>query len=434
MTDLSKPLVADDGECMPCYRLPQADSRVNYRLAGEGDEQRCMSCRFYAFGSCNLVEGTIEAPNVCDLWTAYPMVWMAAPDGRRRLFTAHRFAEPPEWLPLLPVPGTYKHPVYGEMELSRERLAQFAASVNAGTYLPKLPINAEHEDDTGGALGWIVEARQNADGSVDARVEWTDRGVDAIKADRFLYVSPEWFDAWSDLKGVRHSNVVVGAALCTKPFFKPPYLRPLAANDAHTAPPQPATAGATPPEVSMSDTTKAGAGAAPETDVKALSDRLTAIEAELTATKAAKESSDAALKQATEQIATMQTSERRKRFTDEVMGKSDANGHMWAGEVAKNVSVLETLADAVGEDSEQFRDFVAQQRATAAQLAKSGLFSEAGSSQGGAVGGSAWARIEAEAKRVAGDEKVSIEVAMDRVIQRNPALYAEYSAERKKGV
>lgn len=427
---------------LQAYRLPQTDARVNYRAAGEADDQKCMSCRFYLYGRCSVVEGTIEAPNVCDLWLGQPMVWMSAQDGRRRLFAEIRLAaEPPEWLPLLPVPGTYQHPSYGTLDLSRERLAEFAANINAKVYLPKLVINAEHENDTQGALGWIAEARQNSDGSVDARVEWTDRGLEAIRADRFLYVSPEWFDAWVDAKGQRHECIVVGAALCTSPFFKPPYLRPLAATDPLNHPPVPAVTGTTPPqEVSMADATKPGAGAAPPataTDaesVKALTDRMTAIEAELTATKAAKESSDAALKAASETIATMQRDARRKRFTDEVMGKSAENGAMWAGEVAKNVSVLETLADAAGEDSETFKDFVAQQRATAAQLAKSGLFSEIGSGQGGSAGvTTAWGRIEAEARKIAADEKVSFEQATDLVLQRNPSLYAEYRAELRKG-
>ncbi len=370
-------------------------------------------------------------------------VWSSTGEGRHRLFSELRMAaEPPEWLPLLPVPGKYQHPSYGTLDLSRERLAEFAANINAKVYLPKLVINAEHENDTQGALGWIVEARQNRDGSVDARVEWTDRGMEAIRADRFLYVSPEWFDAWTDPKGQRHECIVVGAALCTSPFFKPPYLRPLAATEPVANPPEPAVTGATPPqEVSMADATKPGAGAAPPaaaTDaesVKALTDRMAAVEAELTATRAAKESSDAALKAATETIAAMQRDARRKRFTDEVMGKSAENGAMWAGEVAKNVAVLETLADAVGEDSETFRDYLAQQRATAAQLAKSGLFSEIGSAgQGGGTGStSVWGRIEVAARKIATDEKVSVEQATDLVLQRNPSLYAEYRAEQRKG-
>lgn len=434
---------------MSAVKKPKTHPGVSYRVADEGSDQACMGCRYYQYGQCSLVEGSIEAPDTCNLFDPPLVIWMTAPDGRRRLFSGvAAFADVPDWLPVLPAPGRYQHPLYGVMDMTRERLAAFAASVNSNVYLPRLPINAEHTDDTAGALGWIDEARQNADGSVDVKVSWTDRGEEAIKADRFLYVSAEMFDQWTDALGKKHENVLSGASLCTKPFFKPPYLRPLATTDmlalpmVAADPPAPAVTGATPPqEVSMADATKPGAGAAPPataTDaesVKALTDRMTAIEAELTATKAAKESSDAALTAASETIATMQRDARRKRFTDEVMGKSADNGAMWAGEVAKNVSVLEALADAAGEDSETFRDFVAQQRATAAQLAKSGLFTEIGSGQGGGAGvTTAWGRIEVEARKIAADEKVSFEQATDLVLQRNPSLYAEYRAELRKGV
>jgi phage I-like protein len=422
-----------DEEEANVFLLPQTDERVQYRMAGESDGQSCMTCRFYLYGRCSIVEGTIEAPYVCNLWLGQPVIWMSAQDGRRRLFKEIRFAEPPEWLPLLPKPGRYNHPTYGVLDLTRERLAGFAASINQQIYLPRIAVNAEHENDAQGALGWIVEARQNEDGSVDARVEWTDRGNEAIRADRFAYVSPEWMDVWQDALGVRHENVVVGAALTVKPFFKSPQLRPLAATDVLGDPTAPARAGTIIEEVTMSDATRTSADVQ-SPDIKTLSERIAAVEAELIATKAAKESSEAALKAATDTIAAMQRDARRRRFTDEVLGKSAENGAMWAGEVEKNVVVLETLADAVGEDSATFRDFVAQQRATAAQLAKSGLFSEIGSGQSvGLAGTSAWSRIEAEARKIAADEKVSFEQATDLVLQRNPELYIEYRNEMRKG-
>lgn len=469
MTDQQSVKVAYDGEMSPPYRLPQSDARVSYRIAGESDDQRCMTCRFYLYGACVLVEGTIEAPNVCDLWLGQPMVWMVSQDGRRRLFNEVHLAEPPEWLPLLPKPGKYSHPSYGTLDLTRERLAAFTASINDRTYLPKLAINAEHENDTQGALGWIVAARQNDDGSVDAQVDWTDRGEEMIRADRFAYVSPEWMDSWQDPLGVVHADVVVGAALTVRPFFKAPQLRPLAASDVSgtttapypvvfwnghpgmldssfqnvrlvaTDPSPPAVTGTTPLEVTMSDDPKAGAGAAPVTAgdpdaVKALSDRLALVEAERDAAKQLAESNAAAIKTLSEQNAAMVKDARRKRFTDEVMGKSPESGAMWAGEVAKNVGILETLADAVGEDSETFKDFVTQQRATAEQIKKSGLFAEIGSSQTASAGADAWARIEAEARKIASDEKVSFEQATALVMERNPKLYGEYVAEQRQGV
>ena len=165
--------------------------------------------------------------------------------------------------------------------------------------------------------------------------------------------------------------------------------------------------------------------------VKELNDKLLTLSGDLTATKALADSQAEALKQASDQIAEMRRDERRKRFTDEVRGVSDASGTAWAGAIDKNVGVLETLADAVGEDSETFRDFVTQQRALAEQVRKSGLFTEIGSSQSGGTT-SAWDRIEVEAHKIAADEKVTFAKAVDLVTQRNPTLYAEYRTEQRR--
>lgn len=183
----------------------------------------------------------------------------------------------------------------------------------------------------------------------------------------------------------------------------------------------------------MADNPTTGAGAAPPqpatatdaTDVKALSDRLALVEAERDAAKQLAESNAAAIRTLTEQNAAMVKDARRKRFTDEVMGKSAENGAMWAGEVAANVSVLETLADAVGEDSDQFKAFVTQQRATAAQLKTSGLFTEIGTSQSGAAGAGAQARLNAMASARASERGLSFADALAQIAKEQPDLYRE---------
>ncbi len=71
----------------------------------------------------------------------------------------------------------------------------------------------------------------NEDGGVDAKVLWTDRGIEAIENDRFMYFSPEFHDVYKDNKEVIHKDVAVGGALTTRPFFKEDELRPLVASD-----------------------------------------------------------------------------------------------------------------------------------------------------------------------------------------------------------
>ena len=49
-------------------KLAKASPVAKYREAAEGATERCGACRFYDFGRCNLVEGTIAATDVCDLY------------------------------------------------------------------------------------------------------------------------------------------------------------------------------------------------------------------------------------------------------------------------------------------------------------------------------------------------------------------------------
>jgi hypothetical protein len=137
--------------------------------------------------------------------------------------------EPYQWIPYLPVPGQYESPRYGTILITPERNKNFIANFKAGVYQKHLPIDAEHDLKTSGALGYIEDMRSNSDGSVDAYVKWNPRGEAAIKGDRFRYVSPEWYDEWRDpMSGASFRDVAIGGALTTRPFFKEKALRSLA--------------------------------------------------------------------------------------------------------------------------------------------------------------------------------------------------------------
>lgn len=141
-----------------------------------------------------------------------------------------RTQEVPEWIPLFPKPGAYTHEWWGDLDLTAERIQGFVDSFNNRIYQQHLAIDAEHFSmDPEGALGWIEELRVNADGSVDARIDWTDRGEDLIRKDRFRYVSPSYYEEWEDNHGQKHENVLAGAALTTHPWFKDGALRSIVA-------------------------------------------------------------------------------------------------------------------------------------------------------------------------------------------------------------
>lgn len=157
---------------------------------------------------------------------------MCAKRAETRLFNEFAFADAPEWIPYLPLPGRYHHPQYGEVLITRQRNQHFVDNINGRVYGQDIPIDAEHESKLSGAMAYIKEAKVNSDGSVDARVEWTDRGRLLVESERFKYFSPEWYDEWTDpATGETHQDIAIGGAITTRPFYKEDALRPLIASE-----------------------------------------------------------------------------------------------------------------------------------------------------------------------------------------------------------
>lgn len=342
---------------------------------------------------------------------------LAAAGHTHRLFHTIAFAEAPEWIPFLPKPGTYAHPRYGDITITRERNARFVQNFKDGVYQDRLPIDAEHETKLSGATGWVVDMRQNEDGSADARADWTDRGRAFFQADRFRYFSPEWYDVWEDpATRTQHRDVAIGGALTTRPFFKAPALRPLFASEGSLRIDDHAQG-----DIMSDQSTQSFAE---------LQEQLNALKQENAALKSASETVAASNKQLAEQMAAMQADARTQRFTALVRGTADsAHPHRWFGEVAGHVKVLESFAQTFGEDSDRFKTYVTQQQAMAAQIATSAAFQELGSDASGRPE-SAWAQIERKASELrAAEPALSIEQATARVMEREPALYRQYQAE-----
>lgn len=173
----------------------------------------------------------------------------------------------------------------------------------------------------------------------------------------------------------------------------------------------------------------AAASSAATTDTTALTERMTAMEAELKAAKSLTESQAVAIKGLSDQNTAMAAAARRTRFTTEVLGKSDASGIRWLGETDKHVAMLEHLANTAGEDSELFKAHITQQRALAEQVRSSALFKEAGSGQGGSAGGDVAGKLNAMAQaRISDGRAKSYGEAMAQIEREEPALFAEYRA------
>jgi hypothetical protein len=136
------------------------------------------------------------------------------------------------WIPFLPKPGKYASPMYGQVDVTSDFNKQLVASVQNKVYQEHIPLDAEHQTKLSGAVAWLKGMRQNVDGSGDALVEWTKRGASLLADKAYKYISPEWYTKWRDpASGAVLSNVIVGGALTTRPFFKEKSLRALVASE-----------------------------------------------------------------------------------------------------------------------------------------------------------------------------------------------------------
>lgn len=353
-----------------------------------------------------------------------------------RLFLELRqAAEAPDWIPFLPTPGTYTHPQWGKIAVTRDRSQQFIDNFHAKVYQEHIPLDAEHQTKLSGAFAYLRDLRMNEDGSVDAQVEWTDRGKALVEADRFKYFSPEWFDTWTAPDtGKEHHNVIIGGAFTTRPFFKDASLRPLVASErglevvdgesvaARYTAEAPAPAGKEDKPMPHPTEQAAAQATEPKNAAEDPSKRFAELEAKFAASEQARQANEAALKQATEVIAGMQADARRKRFTEEVLGRGEQSGARWYGEPEKNVRLMERLADALGEDSKEFRSFVEQQRAVGAALRQSSLFSEIGS-DASADADSPEAELDALTKKYQKQHgELTYEQAYSKVFSEHPEI------------
>jgi hypothetical protein len=426
---------------MDITKLPKDDERVSFTHQASGD-RTCYGCRFYRWGGCNLVEGTIEADDLCDLWlgpvqtmpatATPPMQVYAAADhdaGAWRLFVEQAFAEVPEWINVLPKPGVYSHPSYGKIAITADRNARFVTNFASRVYQENLPItlDLEHNSKLSGSVGYFKELKVADDGSVEARVEWTDRGRELIEGDAFKYFSPEWLEVWRDpLTGQAYEDVLIGGAACVRPFFKESALRPLVASEGGLEAPD----GAWPADVIVvrrlgvvKDLSAASEGV---TVTERESVQLTEDEIrEFRELKAKDAEREAERKQMAEQIARLEDERQTSRFTELVRGRVEAgDGAVWHGGIEENVASLKRLAHAFGEESDEFKAEVTLRQATAKTLKESHLFKPVGSREHAAPMDDPAAEADRlAAELVRGNTTLTYKQALAQVFAERPELY-----------
>lgn len=122
------------------------------------------------------------------------------------------------WIHALPI-GEYKHPVFGDLNLTVDRIKRFAESVNNKVRGIDPDIDYDHKAKTDKAAGWVKSAEVRPNG-LWLLVEWTKGAIEAIKNGEYRYFSSEYVSEWEDAKGNKFSDVLLGGGLTNRPFIK----------------------------------------------------------------------------------------------------------------------------------------------------------------------------------------------------------------------
>jgi len=129
---------------------------------------------------------------------------------------------PSGWVHALPV-GEYKHPVFGKLSMTPEKIRQFADNITNKIRGIDPSINMIHgvpgTAGDGEAAGWVKSAEARPDG-LWVLVEWTKTAAAKIKEKAWRYFSAEYQDSWTDATGKEHKNVFFGGALTNRPYMK----------------------------------------------------------------------------------------------------------------------------------------------------------------------------------------------------------------------
>jgi len=416
-----------------------AKKRADEQAMGGCGGDCCDSCTGPGCGCCEACEASSFVSGESQQYREGSPHFVT-PDGiGLRMFIPLRFDESigvGDWIEYLPPPGVFHSPRYGKIEITKERNENFVRNFNSGVYQDDVPIDAEHETKLSGALGWMRRGgmRINPNGSVSIRPDWTDRGKAMLEQKRFKYFSPEWYDSWRDpATGAILSDIAIGGALTTRPFFKPSSLKPVIASEQGFS------------DVDTKATTEENTMAGEEnkeTEAKRLSELEQQIaelkkerkelraseeaakkEAEQSKTaaeaqKAAVESALEVARQAAEEVAKIRQENQRREFAE--------TASTFVGETAKHVALMEKL----GGDPEALNQYIETQKTAAEALSAAGFWESIGASTAQANGEtSAVEAARKAAEAIAAQGGGNISVAKAAAEAWDDAKYVQYLRE-----
>jgi phage I-like protein len=128
-----------------------------------------------------------------------------------------------KWVHILPY-GEHYHPVWGDIDITEERVDRFVKNFHDGVRGIQLDIDYAHKlDQAKGdkAAGWIKDLQKRDDG-LWALVEWTTEASTELADGQWKYMSAEYVDTYCTQKKEPEcwDDVMLGAALTNRPYMK----------------------------------------------------------------------------------------------------------------------------------------------------------------------------------------------------------------------
>jgi hypothetical protein len=132
-------------------------------------------------------------------------------------FTDEDGANPTSWVHAL-AHGEFKHPLWGKLQLTADRMKRFASNVNNRVRGIDLAIDYDHISMSE-AAGWVKQAEARNEG-LFLLVEWTMEAAEKIRKKKYRYFSSEFVDEWENETGEKFEDVILGGGLTNRPFLK----------------------------------------------------------------------------------------------------------------------------------------------------------------------------------------------------------------------
>jgi phage I-like protein len=125
----------------------------------------------------------------------------------------------PTWIQAMPH-GKYKHPFFGDIDITPSRTKRFADNVTNNVRGTELDIDYDHKMTSGEAAGWVKAAEARSSG-LYLLVDWTSAARQKIRDKAYRYFSPEFADEWEHPKtNEKYKDVIFGGGITNRPFLK----------------------------------------------------------------------------------------------------------------------------------------------------------------------------------------------------------------------